>query len=133
MTEKPIRASEATPRRDGEPPVELHRFRALMREGGVEEIVESALAVYRHEASGRLERLTAAMGQADARSIEAEAHALKSSSLNIWAVRLAAFLEEAETAAVSGDVRHAQSMMGPIRAELGRVVDYLDGVIPAVP
>jgi hypothetical protein len=71
-----------------------------------------------------------AMDHADATSVEgAEAHALKSASLSIWAVELAGSLEEAESAAVSGDVPRAQSLMDPVRAKLRRVVDYVDVVL----
>jgi len=117
---------------EGEVPVRIERFRELMREAGIEEIVEETLHVYRLESPGRLDRLQEALRQADPKSIEAEAHALKSASLNIWAVELAEYLDQAENSAVAGDIARAQALMDPIRNEFARVLEYLHLVLPEV-
>ena len=110
----------------------IERFRELMREAGVEEIVEDALRVYRSESPGRIGRIRDALDRADTRSVEAEVHALRSASLNIWAVDLAEYLDQAENAAVSGDIERARALMEPITTEFAQVMAFLDGELGEV-
>lgn len=119
-------STDAAPISTGYPPVRVHYFRQLMREAGVEELVEEALKVYRDESPGRLERIENAVTDSDARSLEEETHALKSSSLNIWAVELAEYLDQAEHAAVAGDLAAVRRILELIRAEFGRVIAYIE-------
>lgn len=115
------------------PPVRVERFRELMREAGIEEIVGDALKAYQHESPGRLERIERALNGSDAKVVEEETHALKSASLNIWAVELAEYLDQVENAAAAGDVSGVQSLMEPIRVEFRRVVEYLDALLSETP
>jgi CheY-like chemotaxis protein len=117
----------------GEPlrPVRIDKFRELMREAGVEEIVPETLRIYLREAPDRIQRIRAYMAGTDARALEAETHALKSASLNIWAVDLAEYLDQAENAAAANDVAGAAACLASIEAELERVVGYLEGELGA--
>lgn len=133
LTKAVATPTDAEPLEADHPPVRVEHFRELMREAGIEEIVEEALKVYRDESPGRLERIERAMNDADASALEQESHALKSSSLNIWAVKLAEYLDQVETAATAGEISRAQPLMEPIRVEFGRVVEYLDLVLAGTP
>ena len=96
----------------------------------MEEIVEDALRIYRSELSGRLRRLREALELGNAKAVEAEAHALRSASLNVWAGALAGCLGQVENAAVEGDIDAARALMAPVMSEFGRVVAYLDLQLP---
>jgi len=112
------------------PAVRLDRFRALMAEAGVEEIVEETLSVYLAESPRRMERLAVAIQAGGARDVEAEAHALRSASLNIWAVELAETLKDVELAGVSGDIKIAEDRLPGVQREFDRVIAYLEAALP---
>ena len=69
----------------GKPPVDVESFRAIMREGGIEEIVELTLKLYERETPTVFQRIRDAVSEQDSREICAGAHLLKSSSANIRA------------------------------------------------
>jgi HPt (histidine-containing phosphotransfer) domain-containing protein len=110
---------------DDGPPVDVAAFRETMSEAGIEEFVESTLLLYVQEAEELFERLSAALKQGDAEAIGADAHALKSSSLNIRTSRLAGLLEKLETAARAGALDTANEVFGRVQSEYEAVIAYL--------
>ena len=80
---KEDRQPASTSGADGDPPVDIEGFRDLMRSGGIEEIVEPTLDLYRQEAPGVVDRIREAWESDDAEGVCSAAHKLKSSSANI--------------------------------------------------
>ena len=111
---------------DHTPPVDLAGFRETMREAGVEEIVDSTLALYVQEARGLFSGLAAAIASDDAEAARANAHSLKSSSGNIWATRLAGLLGELELAASEGDLEAVSALFEQVGPEYTAVMAYLE-------
>ena len=111
--------------RDNQPPVDLEAFRATMREAGVEEIVDSTVALYVEQAERIFAALSAAVVAGDTEAVRANAHSLKSASGNVWAVRLAELLNELERAATAGDLTAAVEVYETVKPEYESVVEYL--------
>ena len=111
----------------GGPPVDIEGFRAVMREVGIEEIVDSTLEIYQSEAPGIFEAMKQFVEAGDADGIRAQAHGLKSSSGNIRAGRLAELLQDLETLGLAGDVPGAQDCFPRVADEYRAVMDYLAG------
>ena len=107
------------------PPVDIESFRAVMREAGVEEIVDSAVGVYVEETPKVFERFRLAVADGDAEEARVHAHALKGSSANVRANRLADLLERAELLSEARDAEALTSMMPDVEAEYERVLGYL--------
>ena len=84
-------------------PIDLPGFRGLMRQAGIEEVVDLTLDIFAGEAPRLFGDLTAAAETGDLETVRANAHSLKSSSGNIWANRLSGFFETMETAAADLD------------------------------
>jgi HPt (histidine-containing phosphotransfer) domain-containing protein len=110
---------------DAPPPVDVAGFRETMREAGVEEIVEPTLLLFVQEAERVFERLSAALQSGDNEATRSCAHAMKSSSLNIRAWRLAGLLEELESAGGAGASDTANEVFGRVRPEYEAVIAYL--------
>lgn len=85
------------------PIVDIEGFRAMMRDAGIEEAVESTLEVYLEEAPPTFGRLNAASAAGDMETAAAAAHALKSASSNIWATPLVQLMDMIEHSARDGD------------------------------
>jgi HPt (histidine-containing phosphotransfer) domain-containing protein len=115
---------------DDTPPVDVARFRETMREAGVEEIVEPTLLLYRQEAGRRFEELSVALQRGDTEAVSAAAHALKSSSLNVFASKLARLLEELESAARAGKLEAAHAAFGRVRSEYEAAIAYVTALTP---
>jgi CheY-like chemotaxis protein len=124
-----LTAGDSPSGRSGGAPVRLDLFTDFMREAGVEELVDETLTSFRDELRGREERIVDAIRRSDAKGIEAEAHALRSASLSIWAVGLAEHLDQVEQAGRSGDVDSARSFVEPLSEEVERVLGYLDTLL----
>jgi HPt (histidine-containing phosphotransfer) domain-containing protein len=107
------------------PPIEIDGFRAAMREAGVEEIVESTLAIYLDEAPQAFARLEEAAKVRDAHASAAAAHALKSASSNIWATDLVDLLNPIETACLEGDTSQVAEALDALRPLFARVITYV--------
>ena len=56
------------------PPVDVDSFRAIMREGGIEEIVQPTLELYERETPVIFQRIRDAVSDGDSREIDAGAH-----------------------------------------------------------
>ncbi|MCZ6916255.1 MAG: response regulator [Gemmatimonadetes bacterium] len=77
-------------------PFDLKGFRQMMREAGVEDMVEATLSVYLRDTPERIRLLTQAVAEHHADEIEAVAHSLKSASGSIRAEALAELLAHME-------------------------------------
>jgi response regulator RpfG family c-di-GMP phosphodiesterase len=107
------------------PPVDIDAFRAVMRDGGIEEIVEQTLELYARETPVVFERIRRAVENADAREVNAGAHMLKSSSANIRADGLAELLYRLESAGASGSLDEIAALMPDVESEYSSVMEYL--------
>ena len=112
-------------RGDDEVPVDIEGFRALMRSGGIEEIVEPTLDLYRQEAPGVVNRMREAYAVDDAEGVSSAAHKLKSSSANIRADSFAALLFRLESAGREADHERIAELMPDIESEFEAVMGYL--------
>jgi PAS domain S-box-containing protein len=111
------------PSRDA--PVDLEGFRREMREVGVEDAVDGILDVFVQAAGERSAALSAALVTGGAPEITRAAHAFKSSAGTIGAKRLAAVLDEMETAAAAGDLAQARVLGDRFEEESAAVTAYL--------
>ena len=109
----------------GTPPVDVESFRAVMREAGIEEIVDTTLEIYQSEAPGIFGALEQAMEAGDAEGIRAQAHGLRSSSGNIRAGGLAELLQQLESLGREEDVAGARDLFPGVAKEYRSVMDYL--------
>jgi len=114
-----------------EPPVDIDGFRALMRSGGIEEIVEPTLDLYRQEAPGVVDQIREAWAAEDAEGICSAAHKLKSSSANIRADSFAALLFRLESAGREADLQRIAGLMPDIESEFDAVMAYLGDNVTA--
>ena len=108
-----------------EPPVDLEGFRATMREAGVEEVVDTTLAIYASDAPAIFAGLEAAVAAADTDELRRGAHSLKSASGNIRANRLCGLLQAMENLGRDGDAEGARAAWPEVKAEFGAVMAYL--------
>lgn len=106
-------------------PIDLPGFRGLMRQAGIEEVVDLTLDIFAGEAPRLFGDLTAAAETGDLETVRANAHSLKSSSGNIWANRLSGFFETMETAAADLDGSAVDSVLAEARPEFDRVISYI--------
>jgi two-component system sensor histidine kinase/response regulator len=110
-------------------PVDLQGFRGTMSEAGVEDAVAAMLEAFLQDAPGRMEQLEDAVTARDAERICSAAHALKSASGTIRAVRLADLLRQVETAGRSGDADKAADLFERVLQEYQAVRDYLSAAV----
>ena len=97
-----------------------------MREVGIEEIVDSTLAIYCGEAPRLFAGLSDAVAAGDLETIRATAHSLKSSSGSIRAGELAKLLADLESAAMGEDISVAVTSFPQVREEFDRVMGELE-------
>ena len=110
---------------DATPPVDVEGFRSMMREVGVEEVVDATLAIYVAEATKTMRRMVTAVATGDAEEIRQAAHSLKSSSGNVRATRLAELLQELESFGKQGNVDGATDLFSAVQSEYDAVMSYL--------
>lgn len=111
-------------------PVDLAAFRAVMREAGAEEAVESTLAIYLKEVPPLYEQLEAAIEARDARRAASLAHAVKSPSASIRAAPLVSVLDALEAAARSGDAEGAAAHFEELRPRFAAALHQLRALRP---
>ena len=111
------------------PPVDLEGFRAVMREAGVEEIVEEILDLFLQQAGTTFRDLEAARAGNDIEGMGAAAHSLRSASLNIRATGLGDLLNRLEMTTERGDLAGAIRIFEP-PAIVVAVVDPAHHLIP---
>lgn len=98
----------------------LNNIRALQRPG-TPSILEKIVQLYLAESPQNLAQLEAAAQQHDAPTLAKVAHRIKSSSANLGATQLTAWLRDLEMQSRSGQLENAATLVQQIRAELPRV------------
>ena len=111
------------------PPVALEEFRALMREAGVEEVVDEAIGAFLAETPLRLQNLEAAASGGDPEAVGQLAHAVKSASGAIHAHGLSEHALRLEMAGREGRTDEITALHAGMRAEADRVLAYLASVM----
>ncbi len=81
------------------------------------------------DTSFRLAALREALKEGDAHSVERTAHALKGSSGNMGAARMAAICAELQDVGVSGSLAHALDLLGQLEEEFERVRPALEAEV----
>jgi HPt (histidine-containing phosphotransfer) domain-containing protein len=108
------------------PRVDVERFRASLRDGGIEDMLESLLCTFVQDSSLRFAALEQAVQEGNAKAVESAAHAFKSSAGTIRATFLAEGLGEAEAAARAGRLEAATELLERIRNEYRAVLRELE-------
>lgn len=106
-------------------PVDLVGFRESMKMAGIEEVVDLTIEIFSDEAPKIFDTLRGAAETGDMEGVRNSAHALKSSAGNIWAGRLAKYLETMEGAAAEHDAAQVDSTLTEATPEFNRVMAYL--------
>ena len=122
----PATSAPAEPEADVLDPAVLNSLRAIA--GGSDTMLQKIFGLFAAHAPGRLAALTDAFAAGDFERIAAEAHALKSPSLNIGALRLGALCAVVEKEARSGDasllsgsaLKHLDSELKAVMRAIGR-------------
>ena len=117
--------AETDPAASAAPAVDLEAFRRSMREAGAEEAVEAILELFAQTAPERLAAVTSAIESGDAKAIANAAHAFKSPSSAIGALRLGGLLQEIELAGKAGDIARARAAFATLDAETTAVLEQL--------
>lgn len=79
--------------------------------------LEKIINAFLEKSPADIEQLVAALAAADAEQVRISAHSFKSSSYNLGAQRLAELCKQMEQAGREQDLRMAQALLEPIRAE----------------
>lgn len=108
------------------PRVDIERFRADLREGGVEEMLAILLDTFVQDCPGRLAALEQAIKDGNPKTIESAAHAFKSGAGTVRANVLADGLREVEAAGRSGNMAAVAGLLEHIRTEYGAVLRELE-------
>jgi len=111
--------------KDGGRPVDLEGFRALMREAGVEDVVDTTVAIYLEESPKIFAQIETAVASGDAEAVRRAAHSLKSASGSIHAKRLYELLQGMEALGRAGDLAGVRDAIVELRAEFAAVMSYL--------
>jgi HPt (histidine-containing phosphotransfer) domain-containing protein len=99
---------------------------AGLRELGDADLLSELSTMFLADASSRLAALREAVKGGDAKSVEQIAHALKGSSGNMGAKRMAKICAELEYAGASGDLSYAPELLGRLEEEFSRVRPALE-------
>jgi HPt (histidine-containing phosphotransfer) domain-containing protein len=94
----------------------------MMRDAGIEHIVDATLELYARETPIVVQRLRDAVAGNDAGEVHSAAHMLKSSSANIRADRFAELLLRLETAGRAEDTRAIAALMPEVEDEYAAVM-----------
>ncbi len=114
--------------RPDRPPVDLDRFRAIMREAGVEHVVDTTVGIYLEEAPEIFNALSSAAEDGRTADVRSRAHSLRSSSGNIRAGDLAQHMKRLEQAAAAGEADRVRELLPAARTEFDAVMSYLRSV-----
>ena len=101
----------------------LENIRAL--DDGDGSVIVEVLQMYLDEAPGHLERLQSALERSDAADLGRVAHALKSASFNVGAMRLGEICRELEKLAKAGEISTAPKLVSAISGLYQRVEPQL--------
>ncbi len=102
--------------------VDVERFRADLREGGVEDMFDTLLNTFVQDCPLRFAALEQAVLGGDAKAIERAAHAFKSGAGTVRATFLAEGLNKAEAAGRTGNLELVSGLLEQIRGEYLAVV-----------
>ncbi len=105
---------------DAVDPARLSELRSLQLEGEPS-VLEQLIGPFLHAAPSQLAALRAAIGSGDAEALRQAAHALKGSSSNLGATRMAELSADLEALARSGELMPAEEAVAHLDAEFGRV------------
>ena len=106
--------------------MDVERFRAELREAGVEEMVGDLLETFRQDAPARLAALEDAVRGGDPATVQKAAHAFKSGAGTVRATALADMLARAEAAGRTNRLESLGELMEQIRAEYLAVLHELE-------
>jgi HPt (histidine-containing phosphotransfer) domain-containing protein len=110
------------------PHLDVERFRADLREGGVEEMVGALLTTFAQDCPERFATLEQAVKQGTKKAIESAAHAFKSGAGTVRATVLAASLASVEAAARAGNLDSIPQILEQIREEYLAVLREIEAV-----
>jgi len=105
--------------------IDVDGFRRSMRDAGAEDAVSGVLDVFAQQAPTYLARLRGAVDSADVEAIGRAAHAFKSPSGSIGALRLAGLLHEIELAGSEGSSNDVHTALAGIERETEVVLQEL--------
>jgi HPt (histidine-containing phosphotransfer) domain-containing protein len=108
------------------PHVDVERFRAELREAGVEEMIGDLLQTFLQDAPARLAAVEDAVRSGDPTSIRKAAHAFKSGAGTVRASALAEMLAQAEAAGRTNRLECLGELIEQIRAEYRAVLQELE-------
>jgi HPt (histidine-containing phosphotransfer) domain-containing protein len=111
------------------PRVDIERFRADLREGGVEELVDVLLGTFVEDCPKRFAALEQAVREGNAKTVQSAAHAFKSGAGTIRATFLADGLAAVEAAARTDHLEQATQLLEQIRIEHLAVLRELEAVL----
>ena len=106
--------------------MDVERFRADLREAGVEEMIGTLLDTFVEDAPLRFAALEQATKNQDAKAVETAAHAFKSGAGTIRATFLADFLAKIETAGRTGRLEIVSDLLETVRNEYLAVMGELE-------
>jgi HPt (histidine-containing phosphotransfer) domain-containing protein len=109
--------------------VDVERFRAVLREAGIEKMTATLLGTFVEDCPVRFAALEQAVKEGDAKAIESAAHAFKSGAGTIRASVLADSLGEAETAGRAGRLESMTELLEQIRNECLAVMRELEATL----
>lgn len=109
-----------------QPHVDVERFRAELREAGVEDMIGDLLETFRQDAPARLAALEDAVRGGDPTTIQKAAHAFKSGAGTVRASALADMLARAEAAGRTNHLESLGELMEQIHAEYLAVIRELE-------
>ena len=108
--------------------LDIGTFNQLFRDTGAE-VLPGIFSLFVDECRQRLITMSEAHGDRDAKILEDQAHALKSSSGSFGAIKLAAVAREIEKAASDGDIAALDKNISQLEALVERSLEALQALI----
>ncbi|HSL01048.1 MAG TPA: response regulator, partial [Rubrobacteraceae bacterium] len=123
--------AEASTSAPEEPPLDLSVIEVLqsLQVRGEPDVLGELVHMFLEDATKRLETMREGAGEQDAQRLRQEAHALKGSSGNMGATRIARISSELESIGKSEDLSHASRLLDALEEELGRVRPALQATL----
>jgi len=103
----------------------------LERFDGDASFLPELIEIFRHDYPRQLNAMRAAVSRHDAPEFAKCCHMLKGATSNLAATQALAITRVLEDRAKSGDLSHATSTLMELEAELERVVEFLEAMLPA--
>ena len=123
--------AEASTSAPEEPPLDLSVIEVLpsLQVEGEPDVLRELVHMFLEDATKRLETMREGTDEQDAQRLRQEAHALKGSSANMGATRIARISSELESIGRSDDLTHASRLLDALEEELGRVRPALQATL----